>query len=142
MKICTGCKQEKNYTEFYKNKRMKDGYASRCKICDDAGNKATRHKDMAKARSYRTSWKNDLVKRVNEWKSEQGCACCSETTACCLELHHTDPSEKEGHPADLKTSWDRFMTEAAKCIVVCSNCHKKIHAGLLTLGTPQSIITK
>ena len=96
MKICTGCKQEKEYTEFYKNKRMKDGYASRCKVCDDIGNKATRYKDKDKAKSYRKKWKSALSERVNMWKTEQGCNCCSETEACCLELHHLDPTEKEG----------------------------------------------
>jgi 5-methylcytosine-specific restriction endonuclease McrA len=33
-KVCTMCGIEKGKTEFYKNKAMKDGLASRCKQCD------------------------------------------------------------------------------------------------------------
>lgn len=134
MKICACCKNEKELTQFYRNKRNSDGFAKRCKQCDDISNRSTRHKDMGKARSYRTAQYQTLSARVNAWKTDQGCRCCDETAACCLELHHVDPIEKEGHPSDLKTSWTRFMAEAAKCVVLCSNCHKKIHAGLLVLS--------
>lgn len=36
-KICSGCKQEKPVSEFYKSKR--DGYRSRCKVCSKMANK-------------------------------------------------------------------------------------------------------
>jgi len=133
MKTCTCCKIEKEEADFYKHKRMKDGLSPRCKKCDDQGNRATRNKDLDKARGYRNRWKRDLIERINAWKASQGCECCGESESCCLELHHTDPSQKENHPSLLRTSWDRFMTEAEKCVVVCSNCHKKIHAGVLTV---------
>ena len=34
MKICTKCKEEKNKSEFYNNKAMKDGLQSYCKKCN------------------------------------------------------------------------------------------------------------
>lgn len=33
MKKCTKCKEEKSFDYFFKDKRAKDGYQSRCKIC-------------------------------------------------------------------------------------------------------------
>tara|TARA_R110000782_G_C14565636_1_gene386720 strand:+ start:48 stop:611 length:564 start_codon:yes stop_codon:yes gene_type:complete len=33
MKICAKCKEEKEFTEFYKNKTNKDGYFGHCKDC-------------------------------------------------------------------------------------------------------------
>lgn len=33
MKQCTKCKQEKDYSEFYKHRKSKDGYKSQCKCC-------------------------------------------------------------------------------------------------------------
>jgi predicted DNA-binding protein YlxM (UPF0122 family) len=50
-----------------------------------------------------------------------------------LEFHHLDPNEKDfnisknGH----SRSWKRVKDELDKCILVCSNCHKEIHAGLI-----------
>lgn len=32
-KVCTGCNERKPLTEFHKNKRVSDGYQSRCKVC-------------------------------------------------------------------------------------------------------------
>lgn len=132
-KVCSKCTLRKSIDLFYKSKLRKDGRSSRCKTCDDFSNTATRKKDSVKSNLYRQRWKTELFDRINIWKHEQGCKFCTETEPCCLELHHTDPSAKETHPSLMRTSWDRFMQEAKKCIVVCSNCHKKIHKGLLIL---------
>ena len=35
-KICRTCKQEKLLSEFNKDKRQKDGYATQCKECKHA----------------------------------------------------------------------------------------------------------
>ena len=50
-----------------------------------------------------------------------------------LEFHHLDPKGKDfGLGANgLTRSWKRTLKELAKCVLVCSNCHKEIHAGLL-----------
>lgn len=48
-----------------------------------------------------------------------------------LEFHHLDPKEKEFNIASRNTrSYEKLREEAEKCILVCSNCHKEIHAGL------------
>ena len=77
-----------------------------------------------------------LIKWRN-WKSEQGCQYCNENEAICLELHHLDPTIKDDSLANMVAhgvSWKNLMEEAKKCIVVCSNCHRKIHAGILNIG--------
>lgn len=47
-----------------------------------------------------------------------------------LEFHHVDPSTKE-FGLDCRrfsnTSQEKLDIEAAKCIIVCSNCHAEIH---------------
>jgi len=50
-----------------------------------------------------------------------------------LDFHHLDESHKKfGHSQDgLTRSWEKTKRELEKCILVCANCHREIHAGLL-----------
>lgn len=71
--------------------------------------------------------------RLSEWKAQQQCKFCSENDPDCLDLHHLDRNEKDVNVSDVVTawSWERLTTELKKCIVVCANCHRKIHKGKL-----------
>ena len=53
-----------------------------------------------------------------------------------LEFHHLNPSEKDfGIAAKGYTrSWESVKQELDKCIMVCANCHREIHAGLIDLS--------
>lgn len=61
------------------------------------------------------------------------CCKCGEKERCCLDFHHINPKEKEYQIARIiKThSKETIEKEVSKCIVVCSNCHRKIHASLM-----------
>jgi transcription elongation factor Elf1 len=50
-----------------------------------------------------------------------------------LDFHHLDPTQKEfGISMDgITRSWERVSKELDKCVLVCSNCHREIHAGIL-----------
>jgi hypothetical protein len=52
-----------------------------------------------------------------------------------LELHHLDPSEKDfGISSKGYTrSWEKVKEEADKCVLLCANCHREVHAGMLQL---------
>lgn len=53
-----------------------------------------------------------------------------------LEFHHLNPSNKSFEISKRQTmALDLLKKEADKCILVCSNCHKEIHAGLHLLDT-------
>jgi hypothetical protein len=49
-----------------------------------------------------------------------------------LEFHHKEVSSKDfGIPAKGYTrSWARVKEEIEKCVLVCANCHREIHAGI------------
>ena len=49
MKTCTKCHQEKELTEFYKNRSTKDGLHSYCKTCFKASTKAYHQSERGKA---------------------------------------------------------------------------------------------
>jgi hypothetical protein len=52
-----------------------------------------------------------------------------------FEFHHLTPMEKEfGLSQDGDTrSWRRVVAELAKCVMLCANCHREVHAGLREL---------
>ena len=61
-----------------------------------------------------------------------GCIYCGETELVCLDFHHHDPKQKEFRLAEYhRKGIKRILNEIAKCDVVCANCHRKLHAGLL-----------
>ena len=66
----------------------------------------------------------------------EGCLMCGETDSACLQAHHIDPAQKEIEIAKLrakKASLLRLVSELAKCVCLCANCHFKLHAGRFTL---------
>lgn len=133
-KTCSNCKQTKPITFFSKYKRSKDGYDYRCKECSKQSNKAWCDNNWDKKMSQQRDRTKLLVEQVRNYKQSFGCKFCDENEPVCLELHHLDPTAKEINPSDMAGrgwSWERMQRELSKCIVLCSNCHKKVHAGLL-----------
>ncbi len=57
-----------------------------------------------------------------------------------LEFHHPDPSQKDFSISmdGLTRSWDRVKKEIEKCVLICANCHREIHAGMTQLPTVTS----
>lgn len=74
--------------------------------------------------------------RWQEVKARVGCQNCGESEPVCLEFHHLDPTTKSvGRRQSISSclTWnhDRLMKEVQGCIVLCSNCHRKVtHRGL------------
>lgn len=48
-----------------------------------------------------------------------------------LDLHHRVANTKEFgiSSSGLTRSWEKNKTEADKCVLLCANCHREIHAG-------------
>lgn len=59
------------------------------------------------------------------------CCICGETTYCCLELHHIRDKLYNISQAVKTLPTKLFKKELDKCICVCSNCHKKLHNGII-----------
>ena len=52
-----------------------------------------------------------------------------------LEFHHLDPTQKDfgiSHKGYTR-SWEKVKEEVDKCILLCANCHREFHAGMLQL---------
>ncbi len=63
-----------------------------------------------------------------------GCAVCDESEVCCLSAHHLDPAAKD---FDVGMGLDKALAtiraELKKCVCLCENCHRKVHAGIIKL---------
>lgn len=81
-----------------------------------------------------TKQKAERRQKTREWfegvKSSMRCGNCGENHIACLAFHHNDPSQKDTCVADtIRRGWSkqRILDEMAKCRVLCSNCHLKLH---------------
>jgi len=67
---------------------------------------------------------------IREYKEKLVCIKCSENNPVCLDFHHVDSSIKEGNISNMVHSGysvKNIIKEVEKCIILCANCHRKIH---------------
>ncbi|SOK59264.1 hypothetical protein [Yersinia phage fHe-Yen9-03] len=135
MKLCKRCNQNKPLEAFSKNKSKKDGLQVSCKECFKTINNNS-YKNESGERRRKVGETRDRIKAINrsiisEHRSVNPCHFCGETEHCCLDFHHLDPTVKDKEISVLvHYSTARLVKEIAKCIVICSNCHRKHHAGI------------
>lgn len=69
-------------------------------------------------------------------KSGIGCQCCGEVESVSLDFHHIDPQSKSFGLGLGKwsTSFDRIRAEMEKCLLLCSNCHRRVTAKTLDVS--------
>lgn len=137
MKHCRICSIDKPHSEFNKNRLKADGLQSRCRECQKAQNNAGYKYNPKRKASIRAT--NKLHRDYNmtltrRYKRYCGCHICDEREPVALDLHHTDPSVKDDNPSNLLSySTVRLKREIRKCVVLCANCHRKVHAGILQI---------
>ena len=98
-----------------------------------------RYKDIEKKRAYQNAWHKKNKDKTNAQNKAYrarvraeasrlkagGCVQCGEMDVSCLVFHH-----KGGKKLDVSMSYGipSMLKEAEKCIVLCANCHAKLHA--------------
>ena len=45
------------------------------------------------------------------------------------DFHHLDPSKKDFSVGKQQKAFETIKKELDKCILLCSNCHRKVHSG-------------
>ena len=53
-----------------------------------------------------------------------------------LEFHHNDLNDKKFGISEkgYTRSWETVKAELEKCIMICANCHRELHAKLAASG--------
>jgi 5-methylcytosine-specific restriction endonuclease McrA len=62
---------------------------------------------------------------------KNGCFLCEEKYAPALEFHHVKPETKRNQRdvASQAQSFANVEKQKRVCVVLCSNCHRKLHGG-------------
>lgn len=140
MKLCPKCQTEKPEThEFFAiNNSKPSGLNCYCRDCNKITsrnhyltNKKKRITDSNERRKKQKVVIRDYIKSLNP-----KCKTCGESELVCLDFHHVNPEEKEyeiGELIGVGASLNKVRSEIEKCCVLCSNCHRKFHAGLIVL---------
>ena len=84
--------------------------------------------------------RHQKVRRLLIAEAGERCAVCGyDRTILSLHFHHVDPACKS-FPMSMATgrSLAAYRAEAAKCVLVCANCHGEIEAGLIASPPPQA----
>lgn len=127
MKVCTKCKIDKEDSEFCKKRNRLD---SVCRACHSIISKLHYQNNKARYKKLVRTRNKDIVEWFKEFKKDLKCSECPENHPWCLDFHHLDKSTKESTIANLVVSGyskEKILAEISKCIVLCSNCHRKLH---------------
>jgi len=132
-KECPRCKTNKLLSCFgYKKGKIR----SWCKECEREKSNSFYHKNPQPYRDRAKIQRTSMAKHLNDFsykiKQESGCVLCHEKEVACLDFHHVIKGSPVSRAANH--SYIRFEIELNKCVVVCCNCHRKIHAGLLVVN--------
>ena len=102
-----------------KDSTIKAGYRYRCKKCMSEY-VVTRQRKV----------KSILVKEAG------GCCqiCGYDKYQGALQFHHLDPATKEfALQSGVTKALDKMRKEAAKCLLLCANCHAEIEGGIISI---------
>lgn len=130
MKVCCRCEKDLDINEYPFRNKEKNIRHSACKVCwkDIRKESYNKNKDNTLKRNRRNRKK--ARNWYNEYKTKLKCDNCEENHPACLDFHHTNVTDKKVEVSKLintTISIESIIREIEKCIVLCANCHRKLH---------------
>ena len=85
-----------------------------------------------------------LKAAIVKYKGGKCILCGYNRTHVALDLHHMDESKKGFNLSTkgLNRSFALMQKEVNKCVLVCANCHREIHAGIVQLPRVIAVETR
>lgn len=130
--ICSRCKQDKPSDLFSWKNKSEGKKQNICKTCHsqyvqshyNANKGIYTQRAVESGKRYRDR-NADYVKEV---KQNASCVQCGESHPAVLDFHHIDANEKDFEISRIGSgSFESLLEELQKCIILCSNCHRKLH---------------
>lgn len=133
-KTCARCKRMLTFDKFGKNSAERDGLAWYCKDCIKRSDRQRyTNTNGERDRIIRQQLKTKYIEAMG------GCCtrCGYSEFIAAIDFHHTEDKENTvsalmGHaiPALNPEKLAALEQELAKCILLCTNCHRGLHAGM------------
>jgi hypothetical protein len=128
--VCVDCNQDKPIKEFKRDRSLYSGRKPWCKTRGEINHKSDYTiKYGTKVNIRRTTDRKVIADKLLEYKLAHPCSVCGESEPCCIDFHHTNTTQKDFTISSFKKKhWLKVLNEIEKCIVLCANCHRKLHA--------------
>lgn len=128
-KTCSKCGKELPLSSFGVKNKARNTLQARCKECIKEDKRISYYKHF-NANREQIRHRKDQYKQINKELKNQmkqsGCVLCGEKDIACLDFHHV--KEKNFTiAAKQDCSESTLKEEIDKCIVLCANCHRKLH---------------
>ncbi|KKM03239.1 hypothetical protein LCGC14_1776470 [marine sediment metagenome] len=133
LKNCKKCGEDKEYKEFSKNRRRKDGHQDNCKACIKIRDAEQYSRSKDKFAKWSKNRRLRVRKQVFTYLLTHPCVECKERDIVVLEFDHRTQTTKrfDVMSATHGHSWKTIEAEIKKCDVVCANCHKRRTAKMM-----------
>ena len=128
MRTCSACGESYPLTtEFFYRKRV-DGLSGWCRDCEKAKAREYQRANKDRKRELALVRYRRNVELVANLRSSPCQDCGLEHTPSINHFHHRDPASKLFKLSDPSTKSEaRILAEAAKCDLLCPNCHALRH---------------
>jgi hypothetical protein len=111
MKTCVKCNESKSESEFYLKRGKPNSWCKKC----------TNSSSAIRISEWRKRTKQKLLDHFGGM-----CKDCNESyPPFMMDFDHRDSAEKEFAISQSSVAnWEKILGEAAKCDLVCANCHR------------------
>lgn len=65
--------------------------------------------------------------KFDDYFRDHPCVTCGCPDRDVLVFHHVNPELKSFKVAGSLRAWDKVLAEIDKCVVLCGNCHMRVH---------------
>ena len=121
--------------------KLYDNLGSIKKVAKKTGNATTTISKYVKIKRKTPQTKSNLVilwrkrtkQKLVEYKGGKCELCGYNKCIESLHFHHKNSNEKDFSISGMTLKYEKLKSEVDKCILVCSNCHSEIHAGLINI---------
>ena len=126
-KTCQACGQELPLEGFFRNRTKSDGRQGICIPCSSQ-QRAERLKKVVARRL-------ELLTELRR----AGCVICGENDTDVIDFHHIDQKGEQELSRLTYGAYgeERFLLELIKCVPLCANDHRRVHAGRFSLDRVQ-----
>ena len=128
-KICITCKKSKNIDSFAwrdKKRNKRHTYCRECRTKIDTKFYKRNKKDiLAYKKKQRKERQEENTKRILEYLEDKCCLDCAETDPVVLDFDHLRDKKFNISNAIHRYPWKKILKEIEKCVIRCSNCHRK-----------------